>query len=156
MRDHFKDTFAAFMKKNNMRQTPERFAILDKALNQKMHFDIDCLYKDIEDEYHVSRTTVYNTMELLCECKIFRKHFINDCQAVYELYSDKHIHLICSNCGNVELVRDDKTDEYISSLRFKGFHISFPTISIYGLCSKCSRGQKRKQKIEKTNNLKLK
>ncbi len=149
MRNQLKETFAAFMKTNNMRQTPERFAILDKALNQKMHFDIDSLYNDIENEYHVSRTTVYNTMELLCECKIFRKHFINDSQAVYELYSDKHIHLICSNCGSMTYVRDDKADEYFSSLRFKGFHTSFSTINIYGLCSKCSRKQKRKPKTKK-------
>ena len=59
-----------------MRQTPERFAILDKTLEQKVHFDIDELYKNIEADYHVSRSTVYNTVELLCECNILRKHYL--------------------------------------------------------------------------------
>lgn len=41
LRDHLKETFAVYIKSKKMRQTPERFAILDKTLEQKVHFDID-------------------------------------------------------------------------------------------------------------------
>ena len=94
LRDHLKETFAVYIKSKKMRQTPERFAILDKTLEQKVHFDIDELYKNIEADYHVSRSTVYNTVELLCECNILRKHYLNETQAVYELADDRHLHLI--------------------------------------------------------------
>ena len=37
------------------------------------------------DAYHVSRATVYNTIDLLCECGILRKHQFSSHQAQYEL-----------------------------------------------------------------------
>lgn len=146
LREHLKETFANYIKSKKMRQTPERFAILDKALEQKVHFDIDELYKDIEGEYHVSRSTVYNTIELLCECNILRKHYLNETQAVYELAEDKHLHLICLKCGAVKEVNGAEVSDYLSGLRFRGFHPTFSSVNIYGLCSACTRKPKKTQK----------
>lgn len=146
LREHLRETFATYIKSKNMRQTPERFAILDKALEQKVHFDIDELYKDIEGEYHVSRSTVYNTIELLCECNILRKHYLNETQAVYELAEDKHLHLICLKCGAVKEVDGSVVSEYLSGLKFRGFHTTFSSVNIYGLCSACSRKPRKTQK----------
>ncbi len=148
LRDRLKETFSDFIKSKKMRQTPERFAILDKALEQKVHFDIDELYKDIEADYHVSRSTVYNTIELLCECGIFRKHYLNENQAAYELSEDKHLHLICLKCGAVKEIHDEKVSEYLSTLKFRGFHPTFSSTNIYGLCSSCSRKKNSKAKTE--------
>lgn len=148
LRDHLKESFATYIKSKKMRQTPERFAILDKVLEQKVHFDIDELYKDIEGDYHVSRSTVYNTVELLCECNILRKHYLNETQAVYELAEDMHLHLICLKCGAVKEVHDEKVGEYLSTLRFRGFSPSFSSTNIYGICSACMRKMKKdKNKI---------
>lgn len=144
LRNRLKENFADFIKSKKMRQTPERFVILDKALEQKVHFDVDELYKDIENDYHVSRSTVYNTLELLCECNILRKHFLNENQAAYELAEDRHLHLICLKCGAVKEVHNDNVAEYLSTLKFRGFHPSFSSTNIYGLCSSCSRKRKKK------------
>lgn len=144
LRAHLKETFASYIKSKGMRQTPERFAILDKALEQKVHFDVDELYKDIEADYHVSRSTVYNTMELLCECNIFRQHYLKETQAVYELAEDKHLHLICLKCGNVKEVDGTMVSDYLSDLKFRGFHPTASVVNIYGLCSACSRKPKAK------------
>lgn len=145
LRNRLKENFADFIKSKKMRQTPERFVILDKALEQKVHFDVDELYKDIENDYHVSRSTVYNTLELLCECNILRKHFLNENQAAYELAEDRHLHLICLKCGAVKEVHNDNVAEYLSTLKFRGFHPSFSSTNIYGLCSSCSRKRKKKE-----------
>lgn len=144
LRNRLKENFADFIKSKKMRQTPERFVILDKALEQKVHFDVYELYKDIENDYHVSRSTVYNTLELLCECNILRKHFLNENQAAYELAEDRHLHLICLKCGAVKEVHNDNVAEYLSTLKFRGFHPSFSSTNIYGLCSSCSRKRKKK------------
>lgn len=145
LRNRLKENFADLIKSKKMRQTPERFVILDKALEQKVHFDVDELYKDIENDYHVSRSTVYNTLELLCECNILRKHFLNENQAAYELAEDRHLHLICLKCGAVKEVHNDNVAEYLSTLKFRGFHPSFSSTNIYGLCSSCSRKRKKKE-----------
>lgn len=147
IREHLREKFAEFIKSKKMRQTPERFAILDKALEQRVHFDIDELYRDIESEYRVCRATVYNTVELLCECKILRKHYLNENQAAYELYDDRHLHLICMACGAVKEIRDEGFNDYFEKMKFPQFRASFISTNIYGICSKCSRKNRRKTSL---------
>ena len=55
-------------------------------------------------KYRVSRATLYNTIELLLECKLVRKHqFSNDQQASYEkcFFNRQHDHLILDSSGEV-------------------------------------------------------
>ena len=54
--------------------------------------------------YRVSRATLYNTIELLLECGLVRKHQFGQNQAQYEkCYFDKqHDHLILSNGEVIE------------------------------------------------------
>ncbi|MDE5789966.1 MAG: transcriptional repressor [Muribaculaceae bacterium] len=143
IKEHLRKRFAEFIKSKKMRQTPERFAILDKVFEQRVHFDIDELYRDIESEYRVCRATVYNTVELLCECNILRKHYLNENQAAYELSDDRHLHLICLNCGKVREVRDECFNECFEKMKFRQFKASFISTNIYGLCSSCSRKMKK-------------
>lgn len=149
-RERLRKKFAEFIRSKKMRQTPERFAILDKALDQKPHFDIDELYQDIEADYHVSRSTVYNTVELLCECNILRKHFLNENQAAYELSEDRHLHLICLECGAVKEIHDEKVAQYLSGLKFRGFHPAFSSTNIYGICAACHRKRRKADSCEDT------
>lgn len=146
LREHLHRRFADFIRSRKMRLTPERMAILDKALDLHVHFEIDELYKAIESEYRVCRATVYNTVELLCECNIFHKHFLHENQAAYELYDDRHFHLICLNCGSVKEVRDENYSALFDKLKFPRFKASFVSTNVYGVCARCAR------KMRQTNN----
>lgn len=148
LRDRLRKQFADFIRSKKMRQTPERFAILDKVLELHVHFEIDELYAEIESDYHVSRATVYNTIELLCECNILRRHFLNGTQSVYELAEDRHIHLICMKCGDVREIRGSDINDYFDKLKFKGFSPTFIATNIYGICSKCERAARRAKSRE--------
>ncbi len=137
-----------YIKEKKMRQTPERVAILDKILDMDTHFSIDELYEVLEPEFHVSKATVYNTVELLCDCRILRKHFFKDNQGVYELCAYQHHHLVCSDCGGLRTVSIGAIDEYLGSIKVRGFDPDFSSLTIYGTCSPCSK-KKRKTNKEK-------
>ena len=58
-----KDIFTEYMESNNLRKTPERFAILEEIYKRTDHFDAEALFIHMKtQEYRVSRATVYNTL----------------------------------------------------------------------------------------------
>ncbi len=136
-------TFTQYMLMHKLRKTPERYAILDKVMALNSHFFIDNLYEALEDDgYHVSRTTVYNTVELLIDAGLVRRHTFGNQPAQYEkitAHTSNHHHLVCTQCGKVKEVKDGDLDRMFNSRRYGAFHPAYVDLYIYGLCSRCSR-----------------
>ena len=70
-----KKLFTIYLEKNKLRKTSERFSILEEIYSREDHFDAEALYLYFkENEYSLSRATVYNTLDLLVSCELVIKH----------------------------------------------------------------------------------
>lgn len=144
--------FADFLDTKQKRKTPERFAILDCILSLNCHFTIEYLQRMMDSTpFRVSRATLYNTMELLTQCGVIRRHVFEGMQPQYErVYITPHSHLICTECGKVKDVRDNDMLAFMNAhKKYAAFTMSYYSLHVYGICNTCARKLKREALVKK-------
>ncbi len=136
--DSAHDNFTRFLKKGRHRVTPERFKVLDHALDYKGHFGADDLYIKMKNKKsNISRATIYNTLELLAQCNLLAKRNFGDGITRYESsYNRKnHDHLICINCGNITEFTTPEIQATIKNICEElGFESVGYSFNIFGKC----------------------
>ncbi|NWF90722.1 MAG: transcriptional repressor [Ignavibacteriaceae bacterium] len=127
-----------FLKKGQNRITPERFEVMDAALDYEGHFGADDLYVIMKNNSsRVSRATVYKTLELLVQCNLLCKRNFGDNMTHYEsLYrKQNHDHLICMDCGRIVEFPSTSLENIPSQLCNElGFDFSSYSFNIFARC----------------------
>ena len=145
--------FSDYLDAHALRRTTERYAILNRIMNINGHFTVEELQQLLDiDGFRVSRSTVYNTIELLIEAKLLRRHVFEGMQAQYERITLPHTHLICTTCGKIKEVRDPNLAAFMNARRFNAFNTDHYSLYVYGTCSTCARKLKRNRQATRNDN----
>ena len=149
VKETVRQIFTEYLETNGHRKTPERFAILDTIYSINGHFDIDMLYSQMmnQENFRVSRATLYNTIILLMDAKLVIKHlFGNSSQYEKSFNIETHHHLICTQCGKVTEFQNETLKAAIANTKLNRFQMSHYSLYIYGTCAKCAAQKKRQRK----------
>ncbi len=147
------DQLVDYLKARNLRKTPERFALLEYIAGVSGHFTLEMMRQHVEDNgFHVSRATLYNTVNLLVEAGMLRRHDIAGLPVQYELAAlPPHSHLVCTTCHKLKEVRDKYFIAFMNTRKYTAFNTQYFSHYVFGTCSTCARKQKREAASLKKN-----
>ena len=145
-----------YLEMNHHRKTPERYTILRAVYSVHGHFTLEELSDKLVKEmnFHVSRATLYNTLNLFMELRLVIRHRFQG-TTTYEVYGESHCHQICTMCGKVTEVKSPEIIQAVENMPTKRFRKDGFTLYVYGVCSTCQakvtkRLKQEKEKIDKT------
>jgi Fur family ferric uptake transcriptional regulator len=121
------------LKEHGLKTTRQRSEIVNILLNAEIPLCAEEIFRASEN---MSLSTVYRTLELLCERGVAKKENILDGDKMfYELADGKHRHYaVCLGCG--ELRHIDVCPVHDASVN--GFTVTGHKLELYGYCKDCS------------------
>lgn len=121
---------------HGVKPSPQRLAIMEYLVSNPTHPTVDAILESVKVNIPtISRTTVYNTLNLLVDKGAALILTIDDKSCRYDANIDKHAHFRCKSCG---MILDLKyTPPAIKQEDIEGYKISTSEYFLYGLCPKC-------------------
>ncbi|HYU78412.1 MAG TPA: transcriptional repressor [Vicinamibacterales bacterium] len=127
------------------KRSQKRDQIVNVFLRQEGHLSADDLVDLIKrEDHHISRATVYRTLQWMVDAGIARKVDFGEGRFRFEhsYRHPRHFHLICKSCNrSYEFLSSDieALIEEISTAR--GFTAGQSVLQIYGTCESCRTGK---------------
>jgi Fe2+ or Zn2+ uptake regulation protein len=96
------DKYVELLRERSIKITPQRLEILKYLDNNRNHPTADRIYKDLKkNNPSLSKTTVYNSLEILKKHKIIHTISITGLEARYDIVNTIHHHFMCKKCGRI-------------------------------------------------------
>ena len=139
------------LKKRHLRITSQREAVLSVFLENKgEHLSADEVYEKLSHKNsHISKATIYRTVDLLREMGFLAKVNFGDGMERYEVReatAHQHHHLICTQCGQIYEIKEDLLEDLEKLIEERtGFKIMDHQLNFYGICPKCQALNEEKE-----------
>ncbi len=125
-----------YLRQKGVNPSYQRIRILECLVNSKSHPSAEDVYKELIKEIPtLSKTTVYNTLELFADKGLVLTLSIDGNQTRYDGNTLEHGHFICESCNRVYDFLVD-TDA-LTCEGLDGFVIKEKHFYLRGICSSC-------------------
>lgn len=131
--------YALLLKESGLKATFQRMNILEN-IGAYGHMSIDAIYAEVIKAHpSLSLATVYKNIILMVEKGVLVEVPITGKKSKYELSKEDHIHLVCTECGEVEDKPQHSSADalFISMTEQENFTLSKQQINLYGVCTHC-------------------
>lgn len=131
------DNVEKYLRDNGISPSYQRKRIFEYLYNNRNHPNVMQIYENLVKEIPtLSKTTVYNTLNLFVDKKIAEVITIEDNEVRYDLFNPNiHGHFKCEKCHRVYDIDIDFNNLSIKDL--EGFKINEQYFNFKGICKNC-------------------
>lgn len=125
-----------FLKEKGVKPSFHRLKILEYLYRENCHYNVDKIYREIIKEIPtLSKTTIYNTVNLFVEKGVALALKINENEVVYDHNTYFHAHLKCKKCEKIYDI--DISEFFPQKDEIEGHKILDSQIYFNGICKNC-------------------
>jgi Fur family transcriptional regulator, peroxide stress response regulator len=96
------EKYVKILKDHTLKITSPRLEILKYLDEHRTHPNVEEIYTSLKKKYpSLSRTTVYNSLEILKKNRIVKSLSISGSELRYDVDEGLHHHFICTHCGAI-------------------------------------------------------
>ena len=133
---HNVENVGEYLKEIGIKPSYQRMKIYEFLLQNRIHPTVDTIYRALNKEIPtLSKTTVYNTLNLFIEKKIVNILVIEENETRYDAYLELHGHFKCEKCGNIYDI--EMNSDTLDLAGLEGFEIKEKHIYFKGICKHC-------------------
>lgn len=138
MSRHSLKSCSSMLKENGIKPSFQRVKIMEFLQNNNIHPTVNDIYEALIDEIpSLSKTTVYNTLNLMREHSLVNMLTIDDLETRYDLNLGTHGHFFCTKCKKImdiqlnldNVISHDIDDHYVDSI----------DVQVNGICPDCKK-----------------
>ena len=96
------EKYVKTLKDHSIKITSQRLEILKYLDEHHTHPNVEEIYSELKKKHpSLSRTTVYNSLEILKKNKIVQSLTISGSELRYDIEESLHHHFLCKKCGAI-------------------------------------------------------
>ena len=125
-----------YLKEHSIKPSYQRMKVFQYLQENKNHPTVEMIYKALCTEIPtLSKTTVYNTLNLFIEKKIANILVIEENETRYDATMNVHGHFKCEKCGKIFDIDVDK--RLLDTKNLENFEIKEQHLYFKGICQDC-------------------
>lgn len=125
-----------YLKENGIKPSIQRIKIFQYLRDNQTHPTVDDIFQNLSHEIPtLSKTTVYNTLNIFLENNIVQEVIIEENEVRYDLITGTHGHFKCKECENI--IDFDLDLSKLDLQELGNVEIEETHFYLKGVCSKC-------------------
>ena len=137
------EKYVKLLEENSIKITLQRLEILRYLDDHRTHPTADQIYSNLKEKNpSLSKTTVYNSLEIFKSRGIIQTLTISGSELRYDFKHSIHHHFLCKKCGKI--IDIDSSCPHIEKIRGEGYQIDEAHGYFKGICKECLQKEKVK------------
>jgi Fur family peroxide stress response transcriptional regulator len=122
----------------DIRPSIQRIMILQYLLDHHNHPTVENIYEALNKSVpSLSKTTVYNTLQMLAEHKAAQMITIDDHHVCYDGDTSPHVHFYCTKCAKVYDLFNEQAPAITTPRMIEGHQVNEMQLYYKGICADC-------------------